>query len=278
MAKRFDQARPFITLGVVAIIWIAIPVAVKTFVRASFFELTAPVPVAESYLRDLQAYWSLRMHSNNDLIEAGRDLARVNASYSLSVQQNSALQAENARLEHILNIPPRPDFRYETARVVERDFSAWWQRITIRKGNDAGITVGSPVVWTEGVVGRVTEVHSYTSVVELISSPGVRIAGLIEGSPQPVSYQGGTNPTFSRPQGTVEFVPLQIIAEPSTPKRLVTSGLGGVFPPGLSLGQVIRVEPSTDGLFKTGEVELDSRLSELSEVTVLVPLKPEVLP
>lgn len=278
MAKRFDQARPFLTLGIVAIIWIAIPVTVKTFVRASFFELTAPVPVAESYLKDLQAYWSLRMHSNNELIEAGRDLARVNASYSLSVQQNSSLQAENARLERILHMPSRPDFRYEPARIVERDFSAWWQRITIRKGKDAGITVGAPVVWTEGVVGRVTEVHTYTSVVELISSPGVRIAGVIDGSPQPVSFQGGSNPTFSRPKGSVEFVPLEIIADPNNPRRLVTSGLGGVFPLGLTIGSVTRVEPSTDGLFKTGEVELDSRLSELSEVTVLVPLKPETLP
>jgi rod shape-determining protein MreC len=278
LAKRFDQAHPFLTLGVVAIIWIAIPIAVKSFVRASFFELTAPIPVSESYLRDLKAYWSLRVHSNNELIEAGRDLARVNASYSLSVQQNNELQAENARLEHMLNIPARADFHNENARVVERDFSAWWQRITIRKGKDAGIIVGSPVVWTEGVVGKIIEVHSYTSVVELISNPGFRIAGLIEGSAQPVSYQGGANPTFSRPTGTVEFVPLQIIAEPNIPKRLVTSGLGGIFPPGITIGQVTRVEPSTDGLFKTGVVELDARLGEISEVTVLVPRKPEIIP
>ena len=57
------------------------------------------------------------------------------------------------------------------------------------------------------------------------------------------------------------------------PRRLVTSGLGGVFPPGLTIGYVVSADPSTDGLFKTGEVELDSRLSSLTEVTVLVPLE-----
>jgi rod shape-determining protein MreC len=62
-----------------------------------------------------------------------------------------------------------------------------------------------------------------------------------------------------------------VFANASNPKRLVTSGLGGVFPPGLSLGVVNKVEPSTDGLFKSGEVQLDPRLSTLVEVTVLVP-------
>jgi rod shape-determining protein MreC len=70
-------------------------------------------------------------------------------------------------------------------------------------------------------------------------------------------------------------VPLNVFASATMPKRLVTSGLGGVFPPGLGLGTVTKVEPSADGLFKTGEVELDSRLHSLTEVTVLVPLNPQ---
>jgi rod shape-determining protein MreC len=55
----------------------------------------------------------------------------------------------------------------------------------------------------------------------------------------------------------------------------VTSGLGGVFPAGLTLGTVTKVEPSTDGLFKTGNVQLDPNLASLTEVTVLVPLNPQ---
>ena len=120
-------------------------------------------------------------------------------------------------------------------------------------------------------MGRVTGVGAYTAVVELISNPGVRIAGVIEGDSRPLSFRGGMNPTFGPPQGIIEFVPLDIFARPSEPRRLVTSGLGGIYPAGLTLGQVVSVEPSTDGLFKTGRVLLDPRLSELTEVTVLVP-------
>jgi rod shape-determining protein MreC len=273
--KRFDQARPFFTLGLVIVAWLVLPIAVKSFARASFFEFTAPLSVAASYARDLQEYWSLRLHSNGELIEAGRDLARLNASYSLSVQQNAELQSQVERLETLLRLPSFANYRSEPARVARRDFSGWWQRLVIRKGKNFGIPVGAPVVFTGGVVGRVTEVHAYTSVVELISSPSVRLAGAIEGDTRPISFQGSTNPTFAPPKATIEFVPLDVYASSTMPKRLVTSGHGGVFPPGLTLGTVTKVEPSSDGLFKSGEVQLDPTLASLTEVTVLVPLNPE---
>ena len=273
--KRLDQARPFLTLIVVILGWLIVPVVVKTFARASFFELQAPISVAASYARDLQDYWTLRLHSNDELIEAGRDLARLNATYEESVQQNANLEAEISRLEDLLKLPPYANYRSEYARVVRRDFSGWWQRLVIRKGKNYGIPVGAPVIFSGGVVGRVSEVHAYTADVELISSPGVRLAGVIEGETQPISFQGGINATFDPPKGVIEFVPLNVFASAAMPKKLVTSGLGGVFPPGLSLGTVTKVEPSADGLFKSGEVQLDPRLSSLTEVTVLVPLNPE---
>ncbi len=273
--QRLDQARPFLTLAVVVLAWLLVPVVVQTFTRASFFELQAPLAVAASYARDLKDYWSLRLHTNSELIEAGRDLARLNASYEDSVAQNLSLQAEIGRLEELLRLPTYADYRAEHARVVRRDFSGWWQRLVIRKGANYGLPLGAPVIFSGGVVGRVTEVHAYTALVELISNPGVRLAAVIEGETQPISFQGGINATFDPPKGVLEFVPLNVFASAAQPRRLVTSGLGGIFPPGLNLGTVTRVEPSLDGLYKNGEVLLDPRLSSLTEVTVLVPLHPE---
>jgi rod shape-determining protein MreC len=254
--------------------WLILPVGLKRFTRASFFELQAPIAVTASHVRDLQEYWSLRLHTNHELVEAGRDAAHVAASYAFAVQQNTELQGEIARLERLLNMPSFDAYRSEHARIVRRDFSGWWQRLTIRKGSNAGITVGSPVVFSGGVVGRVTEVHATTSVVDLISSPGVRLAAVVEGDTRPISFQGGINPTFGPPKGIVDYVPLDFTANAANPKHLVTSGLG-VFPPGLSLGEITDLRLSDDGLFKTGSVKLDGRLSTLVEVTVLVPLNPE---
>jgi rod shape-determining protein MreC len=275
--RRFDQAKPFVTLGIVVAIWLVLPVVIKSFLRASFYELTAPAEIAGSYVRDVQEWWALRLHSKQAIIEEGAKLARANAYYQAAIQRNAELTAEIDRLESLLRLPSFTEYRYEHARVVRRDFSGWWQRIHIRKGKNFGIPLDAPVVFTGGVVGRIREVHLTTAVVELISDPTVRLAGVVEGDPdsRPVTFQGGNNPTFGPPMGIVETVPLDIIVGPETPKRLVTSGLGGVFPPGLPLGQITRLEPADDGLYRHGDVKLDERLGSLTEVTVLVPLNPE---
>ena len=274
-SKRLDQAHPFLTLGLLVGVWLVIPTVIKIFSRAAFFELTAPVSVAASYARDLREYWALRGHSNDELIQAGRDLARLNASYDIAVQQNAEMRSQLARLENILRVPSQPEFRSEHARVARRDYSGWWQQLIIRKGRNYGLTVGSPVIFSGGLVGRIAEVRAYTSVVELISSPGVRITAFVEGDTRPIIYQGGINGTLGPAQGVIENAPVDLQASRTRLQRLVTSGLGGIYPAGLTIGQVFKVEASTDGLFKTGEVQLDERLGSLTEVTVLVPSNPE---
>jgi rod shape-determining protein MreC len=274
LPKRFDQARPFLTLALVLLAWIFLPLAAKVFTRATFFEIQAPLLVADSFVRDLQTFWGNRTHSKDELLKAGQQVAGLIAEYEYSNQRNSYLEGEILRLENLLKLPSMPDYRFEPARVARRDFSAWWQRMVIRKGSNYGITVGAPVVFAGGVVGRVTEVHRYTSVVDLVTSPTLRLAATVAGDTRPVSYQGGLNNSFSSPRGTVDFVPLDVYASPSASKHLVTSGMG-VFPPGLSIGDITTLEPSADGLFKSGEVQLDQRLGTLTEVTVLIPLNPE---
>lgn len=275
--RRFDQARPFLTLGIVLLAWLVLPTVVKRFARLSFYEFQAPIDVAASYARDLQDFWAQRTRSNGDLVAAARDLQRLNASYELRLQDDARLRAEITRLEALLRLPSYAEFRAEPARVVRRDFTAWWQRLVIRKGSNHGLRVGSPVIYIGGLAGRISEVHATTAVVELISSPGVRLAAVFEGDERPVSFQGGINPPMQPAEALIEFVPLDVFATPAAPRRLVTSGIGGIYPPGLAVGEVYQLEPSTDGLFKSGRARLDPRLGRLTEVTVLVPLDPAFL-
>jgi rod shape-determining protein MreC len=273
-SKRFDLAKPFLTLGIIMLAWLLLPVAVKSFLRVSFSELQAPGLVTASYVRDLQKFWSDRSHSKDELIEAAHELRHVYAGYEFQAQQTEAQQAEITRLEGLVRMPSNPQYRYEPARVCRRDLSGWWQQLTIRKGSNYDLPVGAPVVYSGGVVGRVREVRLYEADVDLVSSPRLRLAATFEDDERPVSFQGGNNPPLAPARGLVEFVPPDIVIYSTAPRRLVTSGLGE-FPPGLTIGYVSRLDTSPDGLFQSGEVSLDPRLMELSEVTVLVPLKPD---
>lgn len=274
--KRLDQTKPFLVLAIVFAAWVLLPFAVKRATRLAFFEFQAPVDVSAETVRTLQDYWAMRTRDPNELIEAGKEVARLNSFYENKIRETRTLEDEVARLEELLRLPVYNEYRAEPARVVRRDYNAWWQRITIHKGRNYGITVGAPVIFVGGVVGRVSEVGLYTSVVDLISSPGVRLSAVIETDAvrNLVSFQGRSSAAFSNATGTLEFVPRNFGLVPGEPARVVTSGLGGVFPPGLSLGVIKRLEAGSDGLFQSAEVSLDSRLSTVTEVTVLVPLAP----
>ena len=275
---RFIRNRPFAVLAVAALVWLLTPAVIKRLMRAGFYEFGAPADFAASYARDLQQYWSLRTRSTNELLETAQELARLNAQYSVAVQQNASLRDEVQRLEETLRLPSQSEYRSEIARVVRRDFTTWWQHLVIRKGRNYGLPVGAPVIFTGGVVGRIIAVDFTTATVDLVSSPTLRVAASVDGDSRPFSYEGGPNPPFAQARGRVEFVPLDVYASASTPKRVVTAGLGGVFPAGLVIGYVQDLELDTNGLFKSGVVLLDPRLNELHEVAVLVPLNPEPPP
>lgn len=274
--KRLVQFKSLIVLGVALIVWLILPVFIKALIKTSFYEFQAPVAITSSYVRDLQDFWAARMKSKNELYEAGQNLARLNAAYELAALENRTLQREIDRLEDLLQLPSRPEFQYEVARVVERDFNSWWQRITIRKGRDHGIQVGAPVVFIGGVVGRVREVHAYTSVVDLISNNHLRLAVVIEGDNRPLSYRGGGSRSFGQPVGIAEFIPMDIqIEDPNRLPQLITSGMGGVYPAGLRVGQIRKLKQGAGGMFYDGEVILDPRLSSLTEVAVMIQIPAE---
>ncbi len=274
--KRLGQFKPIIVLGVATMAWLTLPVVFKAFAKTSFYEFQAPISISSSYVRDLQDFWAARTKSKNELYEAGQGLARLNAAYELTALENRTLGDEIGRLENLLQLPSRPDYQYEIARVVERDFNAWWQRIIIRKGHDYGIPVGAPVVFVGGVVGRVSEVHAYTSVVDLISNNHLRLAVVIEGDNRPLSYRGGGATTFAKPLGIAEFIPVDIqIADHDNLPTLVTSGMGGVYPAGIRVGEISRLKQGAGGMFFDGDVVLDERLAALTEVAVMIQIPPE---
>lgn len=271
---RLDKLKPLVALGVFVAAWWMVPLVVKSFLRVSFTEFQAPVWIATSYLDDLEGFWARRSHSKLELIEAGQELARQKAFYHLLDQRNQALETEVTRLESILRLHGRREFRYEVARVIRRDLSAWWQQIIIRKGEDYNIPTGAAVIFGGGVVGRVVEVNAFTCRVELVTSPNFRMAASFEGDSRPVVYQGVAQSGFGNPSGEVRDAPQDLIANSQKPLQLVSTRLGGTFPPGLIIGSVGWLEPGSTGIFQAGKVRLDARLLSLNEVAVLIPLNP----
>ena len=283
MAAPKDRPRigPFAILGLFLLGWIFIPFGWKIIIQSSFDEFQAPFWEITSRISDLSDYWGHQTDSKKTLIEKNRDLSRIQSDWHIQKLRKSELETQLTRINNLkahiraiessIGLDPSMSYRPVIARVSHRSLSAWWQSLTVRKGVQHNLYTGLGAINREGVVGRLSNVSSRSSEVQLASNSNFRIVASFSGDNRPVTFQGGGISPGGRPWGMVFDVPHDLQASEKNPLLLVSSELGGTFPHGLPIGKVTSLEESGDGLFKNGKVYLPFSISNISEVTLLVP-------
>ena len=268
---RLDRLTPIVTLFAFLIIWWLTPSFLKLFTQASFEEIQAPIWLATDHLEAIANNAVNKTKSKQELIDTISELKRQNAYYKQIKNINENYKAEINRLESILNLPSRDHFSYELAHVIQRNMGSWWQTIRINKGSKHGIQKGDAVIFIGGVVGRVAKTNYYTSQVDLLSNHSFRISASFINDNRPLFYQGKGTDLWGQPKGRIKNAPQDLTTDSARPLQLVTTGLGGTFPEGITIGRVPWLEPDNTGMFQAGEVQLDKRLLGIKEVAVLIP-------
>lgn len=153
------------------------------------------------------------------------------------------LTADNRQLRGLLKAVPEKAMSYVTARVIANSGGGYVRTVMINAGQGAGVARGQSVVTGDGLIGRLTEVGERAGRVLLITDLNSRIPVVVEGSRMSAVLAGDNS---ERPQ-------LIYLGEQGSLKvgdRVVTSGEGGIFPPGIPVGVVAalgagapRVEP-----------------------------------
>lgn len=154
--------------------------------------------------------------------------------------QQSALNlaAENAQLRELLKLTPEPSASYVTARVIASSGGAYVRSIVVNAGRENGVTRGQAAITGQGLIGRVAEVGNRAARVLLITDLNSRVPVIVEGSRQRAVLAGDNS---ERPE--LRYVEARTALRIGD--RLVTSGHGGVFPPGLPVGVVAAVDGDT---------------------------------
>ncbi len=265
----------YVVLAVFVAAWILLPATVRRLNREAFVEFQAPALHLLGKSRDLATFWEKKSRSTDELVAAGRDLARINAALEIKLKGMEDVRRENTRLREVTRYNVPADYLSVVARVATRDSSSWWQRIVIRKGRNDGIRPGAPVVFGDTVVGRVTAVHLTTSEVDLVTSPGFRCTAYLEGDDQNriVLINGVAANSLGTAKARVSVIPYDYLLPAGTPARVTTTGMGGVFPSGLTLGYLDGGAYATQvGNFKESLLVPSRDLYNLQEVSVLVPI------
>lgn len=169
---------------------------------------------------------------------------------------------ENHRLRALLEFKETVTLALEPARVVGRSASAWFRTIVLDRGSDHGVLTDSPVVTSAGVIGRVYEVGPKASRVLLITDPSSAVDAIVQRTRAQVVVEG-------RLGATCRLLYLARGDDAAVGDRVVTSGLGGVFPKGLLLGEITRVDVTLGDVFQRAELAPSADFSRLEEVFIV---------
>lgn len=170
---------------------------------------------------------------------------------------------EHARLSRLLQLDRRAGTEAVVARVIGKDTTNWFRTIVIDMGANRGIERHMAVVTSEGLVGRVVDVTATTSRVQLITDPESGVGVLIQRS-RIIGIAAGSQ------GGAIQIKYLPLMADVAVGDRIITSGMGGIFPKGIPVGTVARTSRPTNGtLFQSIEAQPHADFSRLEEVIVL---------
>jgi rod shape-determining protein MreC len=203
------------------------------------------------------------------LTGAGTENERLRAEnrrLRAELADHEELRQANERLRRLLEFRDQLAAPALPARVIAEDAASYFRTVVIDRGSSDGVRERMPVVVAEGLVGRVIRTAPHQSRVLLVTDASSAVASMV----QRTRARG-----VCRGQGDALGFDFALHWEEIEPGDLiVTSGMGGVFPPGLLVGQVSRVSRGELGLFQGVTVAPAVDLARLEEVLVLLKESP----
>jgi len=240
--------------------------------------LTPISRIAFSPFISAQTWLASRYLAIRDFMTAPRDvvrLAQLNEQLEAEVSRLQAqiieLQQENSELEVLSALldfaRTHSENEYITAAVIGRDISPFLHYVIINRGSDDGLRRGMPVVSSQGLVGRVAAVTADGARVQLITDPDTAINVRIQPSGSEGLLEGSITGDI-----TIGAIPQD--ANINNGDLVLTSGLGGNYPPDMLIGQISGVRQRPVELFQTASVEPVVDFSQLEIVLVIVNFRP----
>ena len=187
------------------------------------------------------------------------------ANQAAQVMRAQQLEAENTRLRTLLGLRPQIVVQTQAAEALYDAPDPFTRKIVIDRGGNHQVVAGSPVVDEHGVLGQVTRVYPLTSEVTLVTDRDAAVPVVVARTQQP-------GVAYGRPESSgMELRFMAGNADVQVGDTLHTSGLDGVYPPGLPVARVIRVDRRADSAFARIVLTTLSKPDNPHHVLVLKP-------
>ncbi|HEY1789443.1 MAG TPA: rod shape-determining protein MreC [Verrucomicrobiae bacterium] len=261
----------YIALGLVAlaaVLILSLPSSASSRLKLALGSFFLPLFGLSGATQQLPADLVDSVLPRRELLREIDSLRRENQQLQAEKLQANAVALENDQLRSLLGWEKQQPWKFRLAQVVTRDPANWWRTVEIDLGSRDGVTPNLPVLTTEGLVGRILSAGYTRSQVILVGDPKCKVSALVEDPAQDTGVLSASGPLDS---SLADLTYLPGTADLKPGQQVVTSGIGGVFPKGIPLGQVVDVRQVDFGLYTQARVKLSANLGSLEDVWVLIP-------
>lgn len=268
--------KPGISRSLQTVVIILVSVGLVALALGGYFN-----PLSSRFSRllvDVQGWISTRYLAVSDFLTVPRDVASLR-------QRNSELEAEVAQLQgQVIDLQEKvtetnilsalvdfaranPNYSYKAAAVIGRDPSPFLRYVIINIGSNQGILPGMPVVTEKGLVGRVDAVIAEAARVQLLTDAGSAVNIRLQSSDTEAMLIGSLT-------GDVSLDMISQDATVAIGDVVLTSGLGGTYPPDLLVGQVVSVRKLDYELFQQAAIQPNVDFNRLGYVLIITNFAP----
>ncbi len=250
---RSPEFQPLAVMVIICIILIALPLSYKsTLSRLGLSSVLYPFIEVDTFLRKIDTTFETNKYLN-------RRLDYLSTIVSSMIEN----KYENERLRKMLGFNVNQPLDLIPAEVFAVTPTGRFNSILINVGKSSGVKANMPVITPSGIVGKTISAEENYAVVQLLYDPAFKVAartqsGRVQGI---ASYAGGRFLALTN-------VPYDL--EVSIGDTVISSGLGGIFPRGLYIGQIIEAQIKEGELFKDIQILPGANFSVLEEVFVVL--------
>lgn len=238
-----------------------------SYIRSALVTVSTPFRWAFTKVGEGLSGFSMYFRTLEELRDENEALRAELDEYKNLVYDAELIGEENEFLSSFLGIKEEHvDFLFEDATVVGRESTNYRTVYTLSKGTLHGIEVNMPIITDDGLVGHITEVGSTWSKAVIITETASAVGAFVERS----GVLGVVEGTYElRADGICRMVYIEPDADIRVGDKVVTSGIGEVYPRGMLIGKVTKISMDDNTRTLTAIVEPSADLDSISKLMII---------
>jgi rod shape-determining protein MreC len=238
-----------------------------SYIRSALVTVSTPFRWALTKVGEGLSGFSMYFRTLEELRDENEALRAELEGYKNLVYDAELIGEENKFLNSFLGIKEEHvDFLFEDATVIGRESTNYRTVYTLSKGTLHGIEVNMPIITEEGLVGHITEVGATWSKAVLLTETASAVGGFVERS----GVLGVVEGTYElRTEGVCRMVYIEPDSDIRVGDKVVSSGIGGVYPRGLMIGKITRIEMDEASRTLTATIEPAADLDSVAKLMII---------